>query len=477
MVNGLFPSPEDVAILQEQARRTQDPAAQLRGAAFNLGHQGGAAISRGFGHEVPNPIKERAANVQGIAKQIDFRNPNSIMDAANAMNDKGYQAEAFKLLGMLPKPATSFGPMQSHDIEITDDSGNKTLKRVYGQTNSEGEFFKKYDITSSGQIDDGSGRVSNVRIPEMHRTPIRPSEQTETFMMEKFRGIINAQQFADLDADEVRKKGIEGKLIKLASQARDNQLVKLLDTKAQIEQATGVPMKQLELDVLARKMVPPPEQLMDQVFQTYIESNDFRNDFSRSMIPGVDPEVGVAATGVTNFDSLERAQKAGNEKAATISKFAAENADLVKGDPRTKAWALGNINTSQAKEMFGDLRGIPKNEDLKTSFEAQGFQFTPELYASHAKRWDYMRDYPDSVSTYFVYADSPNLQGAKIAEFISNAQDEGNTYKALASAEVFKYLKRLKGDKSKMTAKERGRLLAQERAAKQKAKLDKLLGN
>lgn len=156
MMAGLFNTPQEVQAAQmAQLRQQGSQPNPLQGGLFALGDALGGAGIRGLGGSTPNPAVQQATQMQQIMKGIDFKDPNSIMQGANALNDNGMQPQAFKLLSLLPKDKEQKAFVVSEGVEelgVGDAKGQYFVQRY-----SDGSMKKVYQLTDSGgQTESGS---------------------------------------------------------------------------------------------------------------------------------------------------------------------------------------------------------------------------------------------------------------------------------------------------------------------------------
>ena len=100
---GLFDSPQDVAIAQLRERGSGDIRASLRQSLFNVGNDLGNAGIRSLGGDTRTPEVIRATQLQDIVSKMDWNDPKSISGTASKLNQDGFQAEAFKVMELMPK--------------------------------------------------------------------------------------------------------------------------------------------------------------------------------------------------------------------------------------------------------------------------------------------------------------------------------------------------------------------------------------
>ena len=90
---GLFASPEQAQRAEENRFLELFSKGGPGLAAAGAGRALAGAATRGLGGDSRSLPQKRASQVQEIAKQIDFRNPESIRQGMELMNQGGFQAE------------------------------------------------------------------------------------------------------------------------------------------------------------------------------------------------------------------------------------------------------------------------------------------------------------------------------------------------------------------------------------------------
>lgn len=467
---GLFADPAAVAIAEQQALRQAGsapggPQAVAQGSFFNLGNTAGGAAVRGFGGDSRSASQKRAAQLQSMAKGIDFKNPNSIIEGANRLNEAGFQGEALKLMTLIPPPVKAgktFGPLQSRSDTIEDDSGNRTNKKTFFQEGSDGSFNSRFSLTSSGELETGGG----VKLKSQFLSDIDMDKDSREAVQNRIFSAMNSEQFSDLDdISEVQQKGIEAQALRFANERRQQEVAELSQLVDGLS-AQGTQLSQLQFDALARQVVTPGPVAIAEATNQLIESGDFRRFMKAGGVVS-DPEV-TGSPGGSDV-SLAEAQNLTlkeQKKKEAIQKVADKTGKLVFGDPRDGEFNIVNLReTSQApqRRIFQDvLSKVATNqmspEMALQSFTNEGFTFGEESLPTHLARWDLMANNQ-------VFANTQLSRLGNFDEFESQGLDDLRRMEAAGedftkwaeSQQIYNYLLNMANTNTAGKASGRGR--------------------
>lgn len=435
---GLFEDPTDVGIAEAQARAASDPSAMLRGSLFNLGQAGGGAMMRGFGGDPRSPLQKRAGEVQGIARQIDFQDPASIMQGINNMNQAGFQAEAFKLFSALPAGRKPEKVITSRFVQ--DEQVGNTTKRFLFERDNFGFTHKVGEISSTAKTD------PLFKHDVSFQKDVRFNEASKASFLGRMAQRPEFKSFVD-DTDPEELVQFTGLVQKVANDLKESH-------REQISQAfLGGQVDSQQATLMTSKS---DDWYLDKAYERFVQGGGIEANIDRGFdIAGADV---VLAPGIDTTDptTLLQNQVQTSKRAKAISDVAARTGELVVGDPRTGGFTLKQMNPAQAREVFSRLDN--KTDDmLIQQLEGQGFQFTPEMLESHSSRWQLMRENPVATAKFLSLADSPDLREAEVTRYLDELQ-EGNNFQGFAnSAAIFQYLRRIGGEKGVTAQPGRGR--------------------
>jgi len=438
---GLFANPQDVALAEQQAQRSQRPQDILRGSLFNLGQQGGNVLRRQQGEETRSPAQLKAIKLQELAKTIDFKDPESITTGMNTMNENGFQAEAFKLLEALPAPVKAQKQVVDEWIQ-TEKIGGSQKKFLFQRDNF---GF----ITKAGEVSDkaDSSKGSLFKFDSSFQSDVNFDEDSRGSFLGRVANLPEFKSLVD-DTDPEQMEQFTGLVQKVANDLKDSH-------RDQIGQAfeSG--------QITAQKA----NLLTSRSDDFYL--NEAYNRFKRGGGFGANIDTGFGIGGAdvelsASQDTTDPATLQGNEarvaaKKKAVADVASRVDQLMVADPRTGGFRLNKMTPQQATEAFSRMDG-KTDEALQAQLESQGFQFTPELFESHAQRWQLMRENPVATAKFLSLNDSPDLQAAEVARHLSDLDDNNNFQSFATSAEIFKYLGRLSTPAKKKTSSALGRV-------------------
>ena len=138
---GLFSTPDQVRSF-EAAQRTQGMSA-MDAALFNAGFAGSQALGRRFGGEAgPSSELTHALGLQDQLAGINFRDRDSVLDAANRFAQAGNVAEAQQIAAMAPAAnLITKGPEITREVRVKQPDGSFKIELIRGfySTNAKGE--------------------------------------------------------------------------------------------------------------------------------------------------------------------------------------------------------------------------------------------------------------------------------------------------------------------------------------------------
>ena len=433
--NNLFMSQRDAAIAEQlQRRQVRDPQAALTGSLFDLGHVGGNALIRGFGGDSRTPMQRRGAEVQGLVKGTDFKDPESIHAAVRRLNDNGFQAEAEKFLSLVPQQAE----VKPHVI------GYGTESKTLGDTSTDVEF--EYFSDGTKKVLDkitnkNTGLGNNVKDLKMNqdwtRSPIFKPEDSALIEAQLRNNPIFEGMIAT-DNDEGEVKPLLGRILNLAGQLKKRHHDSI------VAAVHGGGMDR----VVGQNEIPlNPSEYLNIAYQRYVESNGIEADVNTGFgINGADISP-AAFTDTSNLDATDAQISKSRKKFDAVSKVAARQASLVVGDPNTSDFRLSKMSPQQAQQVFSRMDG-KSDEQLQQELGGMGFQFNGAMLETHAQRWQIMRENPAAVASFIANSDNPDLRGAEATRYL-NTLDENNNFQQFATASaIFSYLSRLSDPKS-----------------------------
>lgn len=397
----LFATPEQIAAAERQAS-FQTP--NVFGLFSGLGTSLGNVARRGLGgDDTRSGAQIRAGQLQDIMRGTDFKDPTSMAETVNALNEAGFQNEALKIFGAIPtptKPGKTFGPMQSTKIDIKDDSGNVTTKEQFFQMGSDNAFTPRFSITSSGEVDTGSG--TPLRLNTEFIGQARVPDKTVELLINRFAGLPElAGNTNKTDIEDLYKKGIEGRVLAMTNELKQQQREDLLTLTADIEQQRGTPLTQVEFDVLAAKTVKDDARNAETAFDSLLSSGEYRN-FIQQGLPLTEAE--IAPPALENLTLAETQQLTAQEqkKQDAVMAVAKRTGKPVYGDPRKGEFSILNLSGRDPKQQvqrgqFIDaMRQVANSqvsaEDAMTSLTEQGFIFDPDSQVRHTVHLQLMQE-------------------------------------------------------------------------------------
>ena len=419
---GLFNTPQDVQDAYEMQRRTLSPQQQLQGSLFNLGNVGGDAFQRGaFNTDTRSPQELKAAQVQEIARTVDWKDPLSIKNGMNAFNQAGFQQEAFAMEKLLPrqvaaKTPKSFGfitnpnakegtdpSIWEETITSPDGSGSKNV-RYRLQQEAGSSQVTKVGIGEQGNVAADSGGARDMVFGGIKIGDLELDTMVGKFAAQPaFKTVLGNATDADM-------KGLPGLVKSLAEQEKSRQLAIALQSDFSQDQ-----MSFLFGDLADRRF-------MEQAFNTFIEGGGFNNNISEAVGEG---SVSISGNTVNDLATAQKNQEFNNTLPEAMDKVGLNPDGSIKGfvvgDPNKGEFLLQNFTPEGMRRNFANLQSMT-NEQFAAKLKSEnGVQFSPNMYESHAASWDFIRENPEVANEYL----KANL-----------LEEEGNRWKAARIKEM-----------------------------------------
>lgn len=437
---GLFMSPQDV-LLAEAAARQQAGAQQggpqsvLQGSLFNLGNVGGDALQRGLGQSTVTPMQRRAAELQRLAKRIDFADPKSIMAGVNDLNKAGFQEEAMKIYEMLPSGAQKPVVIDEwyEDIKVGD-----TTKRVMLQRKSDGSVNQVAGVQDTASETDP---LKGFNLGQEWERDVKFGDFSSETTMNRLINLPDFKGFgpmADTDDPEAMKP-LLGLIQRVANDLKDNH-------RAGINRAVfNGEISRAEAEA---SIAPNDDLYLNEAYKRFVAGGGVYENIDKGFnMAGADIKLDPLKD-TADSGTLERRVAANDKRAKALADVATRAGKLVVGDPKNKQFRLDGLQPEQITSVFSRL---DQKEDgaIRTQLENMGFQFTPELYESHAVRWQWMREMPQVTAKFINLAGSQDLFDAERARLLDQLEDAENFPAFAKAAEILKYIDRIKPVKAK----------------------------
>jgi Tfp pilus assembly protein PilZ len=418
---GLFMTPGAVQAQQQAPALTEDQMQQvLRGSFFNLGGGMGRGLTQAFGGDPRSPAEKQASVLQESMKQIDFNNPQTIVDTMNELNDKGFQAEAFKLMEALPAQTKP----QKHIVDEwfkTSTVGDTTRKSLWQRDNL--GFIHEV------------GPVSDTYVPatfagfnqEWQRDVKFDTNQANT-AVNRLKNLPSFKGFGPMsDTDDPEElKPMLGLIQKVANDLKDRD-------RQQIMQLPTSQANQL------LEITPSDDQYLDKAYTMWLEGGGVEANIDRGFnMAGADVSL-APTTNTTDVDTLQARIESGEKQAAALAEVAARTGTLVRGDAESGQFNIENIPAQDAAAVFSRLDS-KSDEDVMGELESMGYQFTPELFESHAKVWQIMREQPELTAAFMPYLANQDLFTARASEVLDQLEESQNFPVFASSSRILKYL-------------------------------------
>jgi hypothetical protein len=478
---GLFETPGDVRAAQEQQVRTLSPQQQLQGSLFNLGNVGGKAIARGgFGVDTRSPAELRAMKLQELARGIDFRDQNSIRQGMQALNQAGFQDEAFKLDSLLDAPTTPRKPDDNYVMLRNPNAGKGANPEIFTETIDSPDgtgsktvsFFKRFNRANNKIEKIPVGEQANVAPPTDRgdKDPIRAiygkvslDAPEQLSMLGQFAGMPQFKAFFG-DTDEADIEKLPGLVKNVADQRKASAL-----SVAQRWQSGGQPTIEeartlfgdVSEDQLGREFQAfqaDPIGSMNRIFgtlgdqrwmreglSTFIAGGGFNKSIDEELTGGAKVDLN-ATVDPTNLAALEKTQKFNAELADAIDKTGVTPdggiTGFVAGDADT-GFVLQQFTPEKLRTAFENMPA--DNAGMQQRLEQKfGVKFGPRSLESHARVWDYMRDAPPGLVSGYMKALMLPEEGKRYAAAKIQELTEGNNPYGVANAGlIFAYMNRI----------------------------------
>jgi len=473
----LFTTPDKVTYDETQNRKTQPIHEQLRGGLFNMGNSVGNMGQRGvFDTDTRSPAQKRAIDLQNIAKGIDFKNPESMMQGANALNEAGYQAEAFKILSLIPKPSdklTAIGDPVLQTITGKDGKQQQQYMQRYsdGSWKAVGSDLESQDAApektgadnfkSGGQFDYGNSALT---IHEQQVPLIKSILKSSPEFKESMFGNVELT-----DEDLAALTGVVFQQANETYRAMHNKITEGFRSHANVNNIDPQQMQILQANLTNALdlQMPSVAEHVRHTMQALKQSGQL-DRFVKSGVASDDLDMN--ATVPSGEETLQKAQE--NVDTNTLqNKFNKDAGQVVErgsvdqmgghlgvqGDPSTNEFRVDKLTHQQAGPLFGNMAKM-SNRDAAGQLMGMGYKLSPELYDAHASRWEYMRENPDAANIYF-YGTPNGSQGglasvvddkqrsARITTYLNDLSESKNQQKYLTSLRIFAYLRRIENGK------------------------------
>jgi hypothetical protein len=463
MANGLFATPEQIAA-SERAASFNVP--NVFGLFSGLGSSVGNVARRGLGgDDTRSGAQLRAGQIQEIMKGTDFKDPNSMAETVNALNEAGFQNEALKIFGAIPtptKPGKTFGPLQSQKLDIKDDSGNVTTKEQFFQIGSDNAFTPRFSITSSGEVDTGSG--TPLRLNTEFIGQARIPDKTVDLLINRFAGLPELNTVNSAEVEDLYKKGLEGRVLAMTNELKQQQREQLLTTTTDIEEQRGFPLTQVEFDVLASKIIKDDANNAENAFNSLLTSGEYRK-FVDGGIPLTEPTVAPPTLETTTLAETQQLTAQEQKKQDAVMAVAKRTGKPVYGDPRKGEFSILNLSGQSegqqikrgqfinAMQQVANSKISP--EDAMTSLTEQGFVFDPDSQVRHTVHLQLMQERPAFAASLLPLLDNEDeFDRAALNE--TQRHVEGFNFPAYAKSRAIRdYLKDMM--KSPFSSKKKGR--------------------
>ena len=478
-MTGLFANPQDVA-MAEEAQLRANPQQTLRGSLFNLGNVGGNAFGRGaFGTDTRTPAQHQALKKQELAKQIDFKDPNSIMKGVQLFNQGGFQAEAMALMGLLQKMPTKPTPV-----------GPPFLKQSVDPDNPSNTYMQNFQKYSDGSVKSvgggfgneseeglaGSKRIGNLKFPSKVislDTDIKPFMQAQISGDPQFKQELFGNVNLDLSTDKGKEQldVLTGLVVDQANQL-SSIIIDPITQKYRDYAIKNGPLNERQtahlqtlMDDEINKAIPDRNFLMREALDKVKKSRAFSGVVEDNLVMGGDD--GADTLNVQNVPSAREVQTEADRRAAkaeAVAAVAKKSGKLVEGDPDKGEFRLARLEPIDARNLFGRLDEMD-NDDLQLQLEAMDFKFNPELARWHRGQWNLMRAAPEAVGLYLANLDASQYDTGGSARLLQSATKnyvdqlaKSNDVVGFANASaVFKYMNRLTEKAKSKRAGGRGR--------------------
>lgn len=422
---GLFMSPQDAQMMERQAGGA-DPYGAATGALFNLGGSVGNAGQRYLGGDTSTELQRRAAQVQAIAKTVDWKSQESIMNGMNAFNQGGFQEEAFalqKLLTTPGKPVDQYSQSEPYDQVIQ----NKTV-RGFDRWNAKDD---KYEFVKIGEAtpdteDAGTPTEPNRNVYDKIRLE---KEESDTLFAKL--GAQPAYRSVRGNASKEALEALPGR-VKSTSEQMKIEGLRLADswrngaqptTAQELKDVFGDNLTPDQLMEEYKAFVAAPDRSMNRIFgglsdgrwiqrgyDRYVTGGGLNRDTNEELIgPG---KVDIQPNEQTDYSPVlkENAQFEADKESAMDS-IGLDGSGQIKGfvsSDQEGKFVLKRYQPSDLGKMFRDMP--ESNEEMYQRIKDNfGVDMTPSMFESHAASWDYMREGegPEYVEQYIRAANTP----------------------------------------------------------------------
>lgn len=443
MASGLFPSQAQVFAAQ-QAQQAANPLQTLAGGIFNLGDALGDAGRRGiFGQETRSPAELAAGKVQQIAQRIDFNDRESIMGGINALNDAGFQDQAFQLFNTLPQPTeakvTPITKPYQKSIQDPSNPGNFVLQWAQDYSDGSTKFLGTALANETAPASTGGKAL----LPDYLAKPFAIQPKVEDRWLTELSQApeLNRWFKDDAERETLYKSGVSDWLANKAQDLKDQRLNRLYEIQQQIPE-----MDKADLIRLARDLRITDRQIANDAWNLMKESGNYR----QLIDTGVFTTEARSGFGQSINPISQDQQDAADAQAETQveQQVLSTIAPVVQGDPRAGQFRQQSLNLPEAKVLFSNI-GNMGDDELVERLGGLGYNFNqPGLLEYHRSEWSNLREVPAIASMYFINTGTessilnPTLDRSNFgAEYAQWVLDQGNNLQAIMQGkQAVKYL-------------------------------------
>jgi hypothetical protein len=437
----LFATPEQIAAAERA--RTQSVGSNfgnaVSGSLFGLGNELGNVAQRAFGADTRSQAVRDAATIQSIVKGVNFDDADSIVKAANDLNTAGFQEQAFKFLSALPptkQPKVQGGRVFTLDQQVGD-----TTKRFIYQVDSDNKIRK------IGEVSD-TATVEGLDLPSQLLGDVDVDETEATNMIARLASRPEFSGLIDTDTEDLAP--LVGQVQSVANQLKTAHRRSLIDAFGR---------KEIDNAGIKREMFSDNEYLR-QAFGIYARGRGLETDVDTGLgIAGADVEVS-GEVDASDLGTLSGNIDDNDAQQAAIASAAARAGKLVIGDPKKDEFRMGGLEPVAALDAFGRIAN-KTDEEIRKDLESRGFRFNNELFESHARHWQFLREAPQTVGIFLGAGDDEDFREARIAQHLEELQSTGDWRRWADAQQAVKYLRRVgstKKEEAKKTLGTAGRI-------------------
>ncbi len=443
---GLFMSPQDALIMQQQQNASMDPFAaenQIRGSLFNLGGGLGRGLIQATGGDPRSLVERRAAGLQDAMQGIDFNDPASITATMNRLNEAGFQNEALTLLQAIPTPQKPQKQVVDEWIQVTG-QGNTTRRSLFQRDNF-GFVTEVGAVTDTAQLGTFNGLGNEWQRDVQFDEDSRNTFFGQVSQLDTFKSLVGDTDLEDLGQ-------FTGLIAKVANDLKD-------DHRRAINEAV---MNGVMTTSQANAAVAPSDDwYLSEAYRRFEAAGGIKANIDTGMgIQGASVSLDPRAD-TTNPQTLQARIERGEKKAEAIANVAARTGSLVLGNPETGQFTVGGLAPEQASLVFNNLFN-KTDEQVANELTSMGFEFTDQMFDSHAKVWQLMRENPFVTSKFVNLTDNKDLYDAEATRVLDQL-DEANNFQQFATASrILKYIRRVGPSQASRKQQEELRKLEEE---------------